>query len=160
MDNVLKCGDIKTGDLIAWARTKGFYNTVIRFFTMSDYTHVGIVVVEDDEYYVVEAVSPTVAKNRLDSNVPFYHIPMGVEVDKESLEYLHSLIGSKYSKLQAFLSWFNIYISDDKWYCTELSYEFYTRIGLKFDKKLTPTKFIKQAVQNYQKKMIYIESLT
>lgn len=138
--------DIKSGDLIAWTGTKGFYNKLIRLATLSEYTHVGIAVIENGKLYVVEATRPVVRKVELSGMTPFYHIPMGVVVDTVLTKVLEDFIGKKYSLLQAALSVFNIYINDDKWYCTELCYEFYKKAGYEFDKRLTPTKFVKQAV--------------
>lgn len=152
--------DIRSGDLIAWTKSNGFFNNIIRLFTLSEYTHVGIAVVEDDGVYVVEAIRPRTAKSRLDVKVPFYHIPMGVDFSTDDYNLLHEYIGKRYSTLQAALSWINVHIDDDKWYCTELAYDFYSKLGLHFNKKLTPTKFIKQAITKYQKRLTYIESLS
>ena len=152
---------IKSGDLIAWTRIDSFYLKVVRLFTFSEYTHVGVALVEPDgTIYVVEANRPRVEKNKLDKRLPIYHIPMNVKVDKKAIKLLDSYIGKEYSVVQAALSYINIYIDDEKWYCTELAYDFYKEQGFDFKKRLTPTKFIKQAVSKYGKELNYIESLT
>lgn len=138
--------DIKSGDLIAWCGNKGFYNKLIRLVTLSEYTHVGIAIIENGKLYVVEATRPVVRKVELAGRTPFHHIPMGVVVDTVLSKVLDDFIGKEYSMLQAALSVFNIYIDDDKWYCTEQCYEFYRRAGIEFDKRLTPTKFVRQAI--------------
>lgn len=150
--------EIKAGDLLAWSGSRPFAK-LVRIFTMSEFTHVGIAVVENDEVYVIEAIAPKVRKVKLGKRVPFYHIPMNVVATKKEMDYLHSLIGAKYSYVQAVLSFFGIYIDDNRWYCTELAYEFYDRLGLNFSKKLTPTKFINQAIKKFNKHLIYIESV-
>ena len=150
---------ISSGDLIAWTNTDSFYLKIVRLFTLSEYTHVGVAVVENGEIYVVEANRPKVEKNKLSVRTPIYHIPMDVDFTKESSELLHSYIGKKYSVLQAALSYIGVYINDDKWYCTELAYDFYDKLGFKFKKRLTPTKFVKQAITNYNKQLNYIESV-
>ena len=141
-----KLKDIKSGDLIAWTSNKGFYNKLIRLVTLSEYTHVGIAVIENGKLYVVEATRPVVRKVELVGRAPFHHIPMGVVVDTVLSKVLDDFIGKEYSIVQAALSVFNIYINDDKWYCTEQCYEFYKRAGIEFDKRLTPTKFVRQAI--------------
>lgn len=138
--------DIKSGDLIAWTNNTGFYNKLIRLVTLSEYTHVGIAIIENGKLYVVEATIPVVRKVELASKTPFFHIPMGVVVGTGLTNVLQQFIGREYSILQAMLSVFNIYINDDKWYCTELCYEFYKKAGIVFDKRLTPTKFVRQAI--------------
>ena len=149
--------NIKDGDLLAWSDRSGLYTNIIRFFTMSEYTHVGIAIIENGELYVVEAVAPEVRKIRVLDRMPFFHIPMNIEMTSELKEKANSFLGKKYSTIQAMLSWFNIYINDDKWYCTELTYEFYKTAGLEFDKHLTPTKFIRQAI-NRSKIILSIDS--
>ena len=105
-----KLKDIKSGDLIAWTGTKGFYNKLIRFVTLSEYTHVGIAVIENGKLYVVEATRPVVRKVELVGRAPFHHIPMGVVVDTVLSKVLKDFIGKEYSIVQAALSVFNIYI--------------------------------------------------
>lgn len=138
--------EIRDGDLLAWSDRRGLYANVIRFFTMSEYTHVGIAIIENGELYVVEAVAPVVRKVKVINRMPFFHIPMNIEMNRELKNKALSFIGKKYSTIQALLSWFNFYVNDDKWYCTELAYEFYEEAGIVFDKHLTPTDFIRQAV--------------
>ena len=158
--NVCSHSEIKSGDLIAWTTIDSFYLKVVRLFTFSEYTHVGVAIVEEDgSIYVVEANRPKVEKNRLDKRLPIYHIPMNVEMNEEAVMLLESYIGKEYSVLQAALSYVNIYINDDKWYCTELAYDFYNKLGFEFKQRLTPTKFIKQAVAKYGKSLNYIESI-
>lgn len=150
--------EIKSGDLVTWKGKGGFFNNIIRLFTLSEYTHVGIAVVEEDGVYVVEAVRPFVRKIKLSERTPLQVIPMKVEYDNELDNFLTSTIGRRYSILQAALSFLNIYIDDDNWYCTELGYEFYSKVGISFDKHLTPTRFIRQAIA-YSGVMYYIDSL-
>lgn len=138
--------DIKSGDLIAWSSKKGFYNNLIRVVTLSEYTHVGIAIIENGKLYVVEATRPVVRKVELSGRTPFHHIPMGIDITDDLIDTLNQFIGKKYSTIQAMLSVFNIYINDDNWYCTELCYEFYSKANIKFEKRLTPTRFVKQAI--------------
>ena len=138
--------DIKSGDLIAWTNTDSIYSKLIRLFTLSEITHVGIAIEEDGVLYVVEAVSPAIRKVPLVDRLPFLHLPMDVEMTDYLTDTLNSYIGKEYSKLQAVLSLFNIYIDDDLWYCTEKAYDFYSKAGIEFDKRLTPTRFFKQAM--------------
>ncbi len=157
-DSITPEVDIKTGDLIAWSTRTGLYNKLIRLFTLSEYTHVGVAVIIDDELYVVEAVIPSVRMVKLNTRTPFQHIPMGVREEDNDLDYLYDFIGKKYSRLQAILSMFDIYINDDKWYCSELCYEYYKRVGIGFEQHLKPTDFVRQAIKK-SKEINYIESL-
>lgn len=158
--NTCNRSEIKSGDLIAWTSLSSFYLKIVRLFTFSEYTHVGVAIVDEDgTIHVVEATRPKVEMNKLDKRMPIYHIPMNVDMTKEAVDLLQSYVGKKYSVLQAALSYINVYIDDDKWYCTELAYDFYNKLGYEFKKRLTPTKFIKEAVSKYGKELNYIESI-
>ena len=136
--------NIKSGDLIVWNRGKRIYNTLEKVFTLSMFTHVGIAVVEEDGIYVVEAIAPQVRKVRLDIRFPCLYIPMEMDFDYEHQIYLENFIGDEYSKLQAVLSIFGIYINDNQWYCSELAYNYYTTFKpeLKLENDLTPTRVV------------------
>ena len=137
----------KSGDMIAKAGTS-FLAKIVRLVTLSNFSHVGVVIVEDDGVFVVEADRPVVKKTPIEELYPLYHIPMGMEEVSDDLKHsLESHIGSRYSIFQAALSFFNIYIDDDRWYCTEIAYEFYTKAGFDVKEKLTPTKFIKEVLK-------------
>ena len=145
MDKI-KLSSFKSGDLIAKSGTS-FLAKVVRLFTLSDFSHVGIVIVEEDGVYVVEAARPEVRKTPIEEMIPFYHIPMMIDrVDPVLKANLESHLGSKYSMFQAAISFIGIHIPDDKWYCTELAYDFYSRAGFHFKEKLTPTKFVREAL--------------
>ena len=144
--------DISTGDLIIWAdhRDKEFSigTFVIRLFTASIFTHVGIALVEDGKVSVVEALPPKVKKSGLTNRKPFYVIKKNVKPTEEDIDFLLSKIGLEYSVLQAALSKLRIYIHDDKWYCTELAQEFYNKIGYpKIPKLLLPYQLVQNALE-------------
>lgn len=154
--------NIKSGDLIVWNRESGIYSTLIKIATLSEFTHVGIAVEEDDGIYIIEALPPVVRKIKMDLRTPFMYIPMNVEFDAFDYEYLHSFIGRKYSKLQAVLSLLDIYINDDKWYCTEMAYEYYYRhkMDLNIDKHLTPTRFVDSILYQSNKSLIAVNKIS
>lgn len=150
--------EIKSGDLIAWTGSS-FLGKLVRVFTMSEYSHVGIVVEEADGLYVIEAARPVVRKSKLTGREPMYHIPLDVDFTPEAYVRLHASVGDKYSMLQAALSFIGLYIDDRKWYCTELAYDFYVNsANFAINKRLTPTEFVSEMLNKYGSQINYIGS--
>ena len=139
---------IKTGDLLVWSDSSvgGASKTVgklIRFFTMSEYCHVGIAWVIGNRIFVIEAVPPVIRIYPLSKLLPCYHISMDLEVKEEDVEFLLSHVGEEYSRFQAILSYFTAPSPDSEWQCVEFSRKFYERFGYQFKDSWTPSDFVK-----------------
>lgn len=138
---------IKSGDLLVWGssssnRQSGFFTTLIRLMTMSEYSHVGIAYVETGRPLVFEAVIPYVRLYPLRIDRPFYHIPMNVDWNDESLNFLLSKVGEEYSVFDAIRGYFGKPAEDNKWQCVELAEAFYKTFGLTFGETYTPSTFV------------------
>lgn len=145
---------IQTGDLLAWSVRKwetmaDITSQVIRLAIRSEYCHVGIALVISSRVFVVEAVPPFVRIYPLEKLLPFYHLAIPHEgyyynehykldfnqddITKNRLsaeDYLLSLIGDKYSTMQAIMSAFTKPKEDKLWQCAELVNNFYKEMGL------------------------------
>jgi len=101
---------IKTGDLLAWSHKglKSWYDfqvMMVRAFTRSEYSHVGIAVVLNRRVFILEAVSSGVRLFPLSRELPFYWIKRPEPLPKQSLEYGFQQIGAPYeSKWQMVLA--------------------------------------------------------
>lgn len=153
---------IKSGDLLAWSthQAKGFrrfVNNLIRVFTMSEFSHVGIAWVIGDRVFVIEAVSPTVRIFPLSKKVPFYHIDMGLNIDDDHVNYLLSRVGESYSILQAIQAYFGKPKEDKVWQCAELCTSFYRKSGLAIKNSWTPSALV-EAILSFdeQKQLTFI----
>jgi len=139
--------NVREGDLIAFT-SNSFLGNMVRLFTKSEYSHVGVVMFRDNIPYLVEAVRPVVRMTPLSHREPYYHIPMGIDkVSDEARKLLYSRIGEKYSIIQAVLAKFNIFINDNSWYCTEVTHEFYLTQGFDIPKLLLPTDFVREVLK-------------
>jgi hypothetical protein len=156
-------GNIKSGDLLVWSTRKwkglsSIFPFLVRFFTMSDYNHMGIaLVLNSDLIFIIEADVPHVMVTPLKNEIPFYHIPMGIEWEQRYTEFLLSKVGEKYSVWQAIISYFTIPKRDDKWICTELVLDFYEYVkGEKISEKYTPSVVVKDILENFNTKMLHV----
>lgn len=145
---------IKSGDILAWSHGgwSSWYDiqvSIVRMFTQSEYSHVGIAWVIGGRVFIIEAVGSGVRIFPLSREIPFYWIPQG-EADywNDAVEeHMLSRIGDKYSKWDAILAFFgklNIG-SNNSWQCAELTIDYMKFVGmLVIDIDATPS-----AVVNY-----------
>lgn len=93
---------IASGDLLAWSHRTGWFSSwydfkvnLIRLFTRSEYTHVGLAWVCGGRVWVVEAVTPLVRVVPLSAFAPFYHLPMGLPWSPAIEEFALSFVGNE-----------------------------------------------------------------
>lgn len=117
---------IKSGDILAWThRFKWTWYDIkcyaVRIFTVSEYSHVGIAVVQNGRVWVLEAVTPTVRLVPLSGEIPCY-IVGGTGLTEAQLLKGMALVGkAKYSQLEAIKAFFGLNsVENDKWECGEL----------------------------------------
>jgi hypothetical protein len=116
---------IKSGDLLAWShrgwRTwKDIKIQLVRFFTQSEYAHVGTAWVVGERVFVIEAVIPVVRIYPLSKLGEFYHIPLNVVWSKKAEAFALKEVGVPYSEWEAFISFFNIKGAESTYECAEL----------------------------------------
>jgi len=159
-----KRSDIKSGDLLVWSNYSNstvnyILLSIVRYFTMSEYAHVGIAMWDKGRLYVVEAVYPKITANILSESDSFYHIPMKVEWKEEYYQYLKNKIGERYSFIEVFRSYFNIKLKDNKqWQCVELANKFYKLTGYYLGEEYTPSKFVNNILRKCNTTIQYIKT--
>lgn len=144
---------IKSGDLLIWKKSKkslisNWTIELIRFFTRSDFAHVGIAWVMDGRVFVVEATQPVVRLTIVKDNDEFYHAPMVIEWSDTSEEYLIDKIGLKYSVFDAIRAFLGKTLDNDRRYqCAELANEFYKTHGIELGDAFTPSKLVEAVLR-------------
>lgn len=155
MSNECHClEDLRSGDLLIFAedgRTgfSAFALGAIRFFTRSEYAHVGIAVRNGDDVCILDAVVPSVQYRKLRKSETFYFVPMHLNiVDGDLHKVVVKYRGLKYSVLDAFRAYFGLTLKDDNRYqCVELVDEIYREQGLDLNVgRLTPSNIVKAAL--------------
>ncbi len=132
---------IRSGDLICfthriapWNSWYDFQLWGIRLGQLSEYTHVGIAIVEDGRVKLVESVEPKPRIAFLSDWLPAFHIQMGLDWTVELDEYAkHFAYDDKYrySKWDAILSPFGLNDRENcKIECAELCNLVYKKAGI------------------------------
>jgi hypothetical protein len=117
---------LQSGDILAWThRFKwtwyDFKCYMVRLFTVSEYSHVGVCIVQDGRVWVLEAVTPTVRLVPLSDEVPCF-VLKGKGLTEEQKFRGMALVGkAKYSQWEAILAYFGKNdLNNDRWECAEL----------------------------------------
>lgn len=153
--------EIRSGDLLIWSKDKSsslsnFYLSIIRFFTTSEYGHVGIALRIFGRLFVVEATSPYIRLVPVSLKDEFYHIPLKIKWSIDYIDLLFEYLGCKYSIFDAVRGYLGVVLKkDNRWQCVELAIDFYKKIGIDFGNDYTPTGFVKNVLE-ISKKPIYL----
>lgn len=155
-------GMLQSGDLLAWSGNytgPTLIRNIIRFFSMSEYSHVGICIRLEDRVYVVEATINSIRLVPLSEKDEFYHIPMNIEWKPGYNEMVTKYVGLTYSWMDAIRAYLGIDVkNDDKWQCAELANDFYKKLGLDFGKNLTPSRLVKQVLRQTNAPIYLVEN--
>jgi hypothetical protein len=135
--------NIKSGDLLAFTHRpwKSVYDAkiqMVRVFTKSEYSHVGVAVVLGGRVWCLEAVTPKIRLYPLSKLGDFWHITTNTHWNAEVEEFAFSKIGEDYSQWEALMAFFNKSYKDNLWYCDELARAIYEKAGLGLKGDLTP----------------------
>lgn len=156
---MLSLDDIQSGDLLVWSKDKrstlsNVYLNVIRVATSSEYAHTAIAWRINGRLFIVEATMPNIRLIPVFADDEFYHIPMGLEWQNDSEEYLIDKLGLLYSLMDAMRGYFGITVENDRKYqCAELCKEFYELHGYVLECGLTPAKLVKCILEKYDRTM-------
>ena len=136
---------IRTGDLLFWshgdwASLDGIQVLIVRAFTMSEFSHVGVAVVLAGRVFVAHAIGRGVVIEPLSNQDAFYWCPLGFAFPEPALDAGMSRVGERYSKWQALLGFFRkLRIGADKeWQCAEFTLWFWQQAGLILGDVATP----------------------
>lgn len=152
---------VRSGDIIATTHTswRSLYDIqiqLVRFFTQSEYSHVGVALVEGDDIYVFESVIPTVRKLRLSALAEqgFYWVPLGTvkPASIAEIESMYAMHGkARYSRWEAVRAFFkNISIGKNRyWECAEavIFWRWLSQVSLGL--RATPAAVVKAAQVKY-----------
>jgi hypothetical protein len=148
---------VRSGDLIAlshqsWASEKDIESQIVRMATRSEFSHVCVALVEDEDVYCIEAIVPHVSITRLEERLSegFYHIPTPDKpMTEEEKQYGLSKVGDGYSKLEAIEGYLDLLKIgyDGLWQCSELTIAMRRLSGLDLGPIATPAKVVEKAMK-------------
>ena len=124
----IETGDLLVWDTTGWSSKRDLQLQLVRLFTRSQYTHVGIAYRTKDEVFVVEATPPHVRIFPLRKLLPVYHVDLHLKLNEDQLDYLFKHVGDDYSLLQVAMTIFMKPMRDRNWHCVELCKDFYEEV--------------------------------
>ncbi len=103
---------IRSGDLLAfshgdWKTWGGIKVNLVRIFTRSTYSHVGLAWVVGGRVFVLEAVKPKLRIFPLSLSGDFYLLPLQARWMPETEQFALDRIGVDYSELAAVVAYFD-----------------------------------------------------
>lgn len=155
---------IRSGDLLAWShRGWGSWYDIqiqmVRVFTQSEYSHVGVAWVTAGRVFALEAVQTGVRIFPLSRLLPFYWVPLGGAWAAEVEAWALAQVGEPYSKWQAVLAGLGLLRAgeDNIWQCAEYAQEVARRQGTPLPGKATPAALVRAAMRRPRARLTYIE---
>jgi hypothetical protein len=144
----------KSGDLIAqshgdWKTWNGIQVLAVRLFTLSTYSHVGVIEVDktDGRVYVCEAVRPVTHRVPLSTIGDFYHLPLPSKWTYATSHYRRSVMGVAYSKLAAIKAYFVQLAPGTVSQCAAFAIELLLRCGVDLGRKARPDALVQAALE-------------
>jgi len=156
---------VKSGDIIAYSHRswKTWYDIkvqMIRIFTRSEYSHVGLAWVYGGRVFIIESVAPLIRIVPLSNTGNFYHISMNVQWSYQTEDYALGLVGTgKYSQLEAINSFLGnpSKISPTKnWQCCKFAIVVLALCGIRLRETATATAVVQSALE-MNKTLTYVE---
>ena len=140
---------IRPGDLIAfsnekWGSKADLQTQIVRIFTRSEYSHVGIAWPIGGRVMILEAVVPRVRIFPLSYLLPFYWMPTQAPWSNDVEEYALARVGESYSKLEAIRGFFGLTRDNRRWQCAEYVRSILNRAGVPLDGPDTPTALVQE----------------
>jgi hypothetical protein len=140
--------EIKSGEVLAWSHRgwSSFYDLriqIVRLFTRSEYSHVGVAWVVGGRVLVIEAVTPLVRIYPLSKLGDFYRLTPEITWTTEVETFALSHVGQKYSQWQAVKAFFGFTSeADGLAQCAELVRGILRASGDPADVDATPTEVV------------------
>jgi hypothetical protein len=147
---------IKTGDILAWGK-KSTASSIVRLFTGSEYSHVGMAYVYKGRVFVLEAVFPYIRFVPLSNLLPFYVLHMEQRLNLDAEDFAFSLVGrGTYSIPEAIKSYFGLNKLNNQWQCVEYVKEILKYNLTQINCQDTPSDLI-LALQKLGKRLVYVD---
>lgn len=154
--------EIKSGDLIAfshgsWTSFSGFLTNIVRIFTRSTYSHVGVAWVIDNRVFVFEAVKPLTRLYPLSLMGDFYWIPTKANWNGKAETFAIENMGVEYSNMACIEAFAKELDKDDVRECAAYAKAILGRAGVYVGRLARPDTVI-QELQNQGKYVAFIKN--
>lgn len=148
---------IKTGDLLFWTGNC-FECRIVRVFTGSTYSHVGIAWVVGDRIFVLEATPPVVRIYPLSNKVPFFLVKAPEELSAKALTFALEHVGKPYSRWEAIKAYLGLLLDKNKtWECVEYTQETWRVDGYSMNVRAVPELLYQWCMKYFNPNTLYVE---
>lgn len=153
---------IKSGDLLAfshgsWKSWREFKTMMVRVFTRSTYSHVGVAWVTANRVFVLEAVKPCTRIFPLSLSGNFYLLPLKAPWTPETEEFALRNIGVPYSEMKAILAFLQPLAKGDMSECAAYVREVLKVDGIDLGKLSRPDAVVSTA-QELGSELIWVDN--
>lgn len=141
--------DIKSGDLIAfshgsWTSLSGILTNIVRIFTRSTYSHVGVAWVTDNRIFVFEAVKPLTRLYPLSMMGDFYWVPTNAAWNDKAETFAIENMGIQYSNMACIEAFTKELDKDDVRECAAYAKAILGRAGVYVGPYARPDKVVEE----------------
>jgi hypothetical protein len=153
---------IKSGHVLAWshrgwASWHDFQIQIVRMFTRSEYSHVGVAWVIGGRVFVIESVVGGIRIFPLSRLLPFYYLPIVADWTEQVEEYALAHLGEPYSKLECIQAFFEPLTIDGHWECAKLVIAIAAQMGIELGTSAIPSDVVKALMSKYNVNIILVE---
>jgi hypothetical protein len=147
---------IRSGDLIAFSYRQPLFHDwysfkvgLVRMFTKSEFSHVGVVWVAANRVFLIEAVVPKVRiyplSNALLEGEDAYWLPLGVEWTQAAEEFAMRHVGQEYSQMKAMRALYTPWEHGDSTECAGMVIDVLHVAGVDLGARATPSAVVRAA---------------
>lgn len=144
-------GRLRSGDLVTWSGRgiKSWHDVevaAVRFFTRSEYSHVGVLWRIAGRVFVLDAVSTGVRIFPLSRLLPCFWLRMGKPFTKAAEAFALKTVGQPYSRWEAIKAFFGRSNPQDGiWQCAEHTLGLLKANGIELNCRATPSAVVAAA---------------
>ena len=143
---------IRSGDLLAfshgsWRSWNDIKVNLVRIFTRSTYSHVGLAWVVAGRVFVLEAVKPKVRIYPLSQSGAFYLVGQGAPWRSTTEEFAMAMVGYDYSEFDAISAYFERLEPGKVCQCAAYVREVMLKDSIDLGCRLTPDAIVQEALK-------------
>lgn len=154
---------IKSGDLLAsshgsWRSWNDIRTNLVRIFTRSTYSHVGLAWVVGGRVFVLEAVKPKLRIFPLSQWGDFYLVPLDASWRADTEEFALARVGYDYSDLDAVKGFLDCLEPGKVNQCAAFVMEVLRNDGLVLGQRATPDAVVQAALEFEGAELVFVRS--
>lgn len=143
---------IRSGDILVfshgdWKTWAGIKISIVRMFTRSTFSHVGLAWVVGGRVFALEAVKPKLRIYPLSLLGDFWHVPTDAAWTAQTEAYALDSVGVDYSELVALLAFFGPTDKGNVQQCAAYVREVLLRDGIDLGNRATPDAIVDAAIK-------------